>query len=340
MDSFDATLQIDEGDYTENRSELVSQKKVSFLSRANHFQRSTTAIAYAYGASRRQGEGALTDEIAKDPIATLTSDNATLRNPEEWLLQTDYAASKESPLQKQAKSQLQKVKDILVRVLPGVQDIRVAAREVAGKQVRAMAEVLTEDGWVAMSALGLGYRTMTAWIVDFASRLLERYPDLDDPLSGPAVCLVDEIDLHLHPRWQRELISHLTQLFPQTQFVVTAHSPLVVQAAKDANLIVLRREADHVVIDRHSSSVRNWRLDQILTSELFELPSSRPPELDAVMQERDALLAKAELTPADERRLKELRKVIGNLPTGETPEDIEAMDLIRRAAERLRRGER
>jgi hypothetical protein len=75
------------------------------------------------------------------------------------------------------------------------------------------------------------------------------------------VCLVDEIDLHLHPRWQRDLITRLTALFPNTQFIATAHSPLVVQAAPDANVVVLKRQGDSVIIDNAPRSVRKWRVD-------------------------------------------------------------------------------
>jgi predicted ATP-binding protein involved in virulence len=295
-------------------------------------------VAYAYGASRRQSPRGLTTDAPSQPWATLFDDNATLRNAEEWILQTDYAASKDSPLQARARWQLVRIKDLLTRVLPDVSDLRVSTREAPGNQVRAFTEVHTADGWVPLSSLGLRYRTMTGWMVDFASRLFERYTDLEDPLTGAAVCLVDEIDLHMHPRWQREVITHLTNVFPNTQFIATAHSPLVVQAARDANIVVLRREGDHVVIDNPPRSVRNWRLDQILTSELFELPSARPPELDALLAARDRLLAKSKLTASDRRRLEALRQEIGDLPTGETPEDIEAMDLIRRAAHWLPRN--
>jgi len=177
---------------------------------------------------------------------------------------------------------------------------------------------------------------MTAWIVDLSSRLFERYGTLTDPLSGPAVCLVDEIDLHLHPRWQRDLITRLTALFPNTQFIATAHSPLVVQAAPDANIVVLKRQGDSVIIDNAPRSVRKWRVDQILTSELFDIPSARAPELDEAIRERDEILAKPVLSDDDERRLAELRAAIGDLPHGDTPEDIEAMDVIRRAAQALK----
>jgi len=198
-------------------------------------------------------------------------------------------------------------------------------------------EVETPYGWVELSSLSLGYRTLTAWIVDLAYRLFQRYPDSPNPLTEPAVVLVDEIDLHLHPKWQRTLISYLTERFPNTQFIVTAHSPLIVQAASEANIVLLRREGDHVVIDNDVAAIRGWRIDQVLTSDLFGLESARPPEFEDLLKERNKILGKSKLTKADERRLKQLDATIGNLPAGETPEDAKAMEIIRRAAEVLKK---
>jgi len=193
-----------------------------------------------------------------------------------------------------------------------------------------------------MDQLSLGYRTMIAWIVDLARRLFERYPEMDNPLEGAAVCLVDEIDLHLHPTWQRKIIGFLSERFPNTQFIVTAHSPLIVQAAQDANIAVLKRSdepdetgAHYVEIHNDLEPLRNLRVDQILTSDLYGLDSARPPQMDKWMDERDEILAKSELTLEDIKELERLSERIGDLPTGETPDDIEAMNLIRRAAKRL-----
>jgi len=197
-------------------------------------------------------------------------------------------------------------------------------------------EVETPYGWVPIQELSLGYRTLLTWMVDLASRLFERYPNSENPLTEPAVVLVDEIDLHLHPRWQRTLLQFLSDTFPNTQFIATAHSPLIVQAASDANIVLLRREGDHVVIDNNVESIRGWRIDQVLTSDLFGLESARPPQMDAALAERDRLLAKSRLTKADRARLTRLEHQIGDLPTGETPADMEAMDIIRRTAELLK----
>jgi predicted ATP-binding protein involved in virulence len=200
----------------------------------------------------------------------------------------------------------------------------------------ASVEVKTEDGWIPMRRLSLGYRTMIAWMVDLASRLCERYPNSKDPLAEPAVVLIDEIDLHLHPSWQRTLLKHLTERFPNTQFIVTAHSPLVIQAAPEARIVVLRRQGGHVVIDDSPKAVSGWRVDQILTSDLFDLPSARPPHLDALFARRERILTKARLTQKDKQELKAINAQIGELPSGETPEAMEAMDIIRAAASRLK----
>ena len=85
----------------------------------------------------------------------------------------------------------------------------------------------TPYGFVPLRQLSLGYQTTTAWILISRREMFVRYPDSKRPLEENAVVLVDEIDLHLHPRWQRKLFRQLETHFPNVQFVVTAHGPLV-----------------------------------------------------------------------------------------------------------------
>lgn len=293
-------------------------------------------ICYGYGASRRMGKASLSEQRTDDTTASLFSDDVDLINAEEWLLQADYAASKAPKNSTRAAQRRDQVIEILKALLPDVDNVRFSAPE---EEISApVVEFHTPYGWVRLKDLSLGYRTLLTWMVDLASRLFDRYPHSKNPLAEPAVVLVDEIDLHLHPRWQRTLMSFLSDRFPNTQFIATAHSPLVVQAAEDANIVLLRREGDHVVIDNDVERIKNWRVDQILTSELFGLDSARPPQIDPALEERKKILAKARLTKADEKRLAELEAQIGDMPTGETREDLQAMDIIRRAAELLKAG--
>ncbi len=289
---------------------------------------------FAYGASRHIVPSSLSQKDAKKPYAGLFNEHISLRNAEEWLLQTDYGSSKPSPQQHQMIEQLDKVKKVLLEILPGVKDIRIAQY---GRMTLPTVEFQTDYGWVSINDLGLGYRTLIAWMVDFAARMFERYPGSENPLEEPAVVLVDEIDLHLHPKWQRDLIDYLTNLFPNTQFIVTTHSPLIVQAAaaKDANIVVCRREGDHVVIDNSPEAVRGWRADQILISDLFDLPSARSKEDEELLNKRQTILSKTKLTAKDRKDLKEIEAKMSSLPVMEDPKYDKAMDIIMRAAEKL-----
>ncbi len=199
----------------------------------------------------------------------------------------------------------------------------------------------TPYGWVRVGELSLGYRTLMAWVIDFAARMLARYPDRDNPLAEPAVCLVDEVDLHLHPTWQRELIGFLDERFPNTQFIVTAHSPLVVQAAEQANIAVLRRHEgeDFVTIHNDLDAIRGWRVDQILTSDLFGLDGSRAPRVNELMRERARLLGQSTLDEADQQRVAELDEQLDSLPYGDNRVDQEAWDIVRKFARTLEQTE-
>lgn len=294
------------------------------------------ALIVAYGAGRRVGTLAFIEETTDDnPIETLFSDKSNLRNPEEWLLYLDYTAAKKSKIQDQQRHRCDQAIDLLKQVLWEIDDIRFIPGE--GVRPKPRVEFKTPYGWVPFRQLGYGYQSLATWVADFASRMVERYPESKNPLAEPAVVLVDEIDLHLHPKWQRELMDRLTNLFPNTQFIATAHSPLVVQAAANANLAVLRRVGDHVEIDNDVDYIRNWRVDQILTSDLFGLDSAWSPQKTKLLVERDTILSKPKLTKADEKKIADLEAKIGELPVGETQQQRRMLDDIQQSLDLLKR---
>jgi predicted ATP-binding protein involved in virulence len=255
-----------------------------------------------------------------------------LRHAKEWF--QDYTLATVSPKSRnKAEKILQRVRETLFRILPDVTDFRIDTQLEGGVLNQLLAE--TPFGWVNIDELGFGYQSILAMVVDIASRLIEHYPHSPNPLAEPAVILIDEVDLHLHPKWQRTLQQELSEQFPNAQFIATAHSPLVVQSSPEANVLLLKREGDHVVVERAPEVIKTWRVDQILTSDLFGLPTARPPQLDSLIQERDKILGAPELTKADEKRLKELEEQIGSLPGGETPWQMKAMALINKAAKDL-----
>jgi hypothetical protein len=284
-------------------------------------------MCFGYGAGRGLGSGSASTSEIDDPAASLFVDGIKLRDAEDWLSKLDYSASKPSSIQTKQVERLNRVRRILIEILPEVADIRFTQPSDSSPNPRV--EFKTPYGWVPFKALGHGYRSMISWMVDFASRMVDRYPNSPNPLAEPAVVLVDEIDLHLHPKWQRQIIPHLRGLFPKTQFIVTAHSPLIVQSALDpnvrANVAVLRREGDHVIIDNDVESIRAWTIDQILTSPIFGLPTARPASLDEKLRRRKEILSKPALDDKDRGELRTLEAEIGTLPSGENADDAQRL---------------
>ncbi len=322
----------------------IDSNKLSInYKRDGHVESSATSVEddielkiFGYGANR------FMDNMGGSPHSTfgansetLFNDDAKLINAEEWLIQLDYAASKDSEVKEFAEKKRNQVKEILLDLLPDIQDIRFTTP--TKENLNSTVEFKTDYGfWVTIHQLSLGYKTMVAWTVDLAARMFQRYSESDHPLEESAIVLVDEIDLHLHPKWQRKIFEHLSNKFPKTQFIVTAHSPLIVQSApQNANIVLLKKEGNYVVIDNDIKSVRNWRLDQIMSSDLFG-DSARNPEIEKWLFERKVLLQKKELSSEEAKRLRELNEKAHALPTADNPEDIEAMEIIRNAADYLK----
>jgi len=259
---------------------------------------------FAYGAARRMGVANLDRGEFSDPLASLFSTATELYDAEEVLLQLDYLAARRGYTQR-----LDKVKEVLAAILPNIvsaDDIQILGPKVPGKpEEPSGVQFVTPYGVVPLTGLSLGYQTTIAWTTDLALRLYDRYPDSPNPLAEPAIVLIDEIGLHLHPCWQLRLIEDLTPHFPQVQFIATAHSPLMVQSTTDANLAVLQLKDGQVVIENEPYFVKNWRVDQILTSDLFGLSSARNLRIEGLITERNTLLDKRKRTTKEEKRLRE-----------------------------------
>ena len=107
-------------------------------------------------------------------------------------------------------------------------------------------------------------------------------------------------------------------------------------AAPDANIVVLKKVGDHVEIENNPVSVKTWRVDQILSSELFGLESARPPEVDAKRKRLEALLLMDARTPEQEAELERLDAELDEIAVGYNAEHIEALDFLKRVADGLK----
>lgn len=217
-------------------------------------------VIYAYGVNRKTSKKAkLSSEENIDNSETLFNHNISLINLNEWLLQTDYAVKNN---QKDAERRLNLIRKVITGdVFPEIKDFRFQTNE----QFSNYVEFETDEGWFQLDDLAYGYQSTLSWIVDFCKKMFDRYPNSEDPLKEPAIVLIDEIDLHLHPEWQRNITHILSNLFPKTQFIATTHSPLVVQSLEEANVYVLNKKGKHVEINRMpNKTFKGWSVEDIL----------------------------------------------------------------------------
>lgn len=234
-------------------------------------------LIYAYGVNRfADTQRNLESSSLAD---TLFDNNHPLINLEEWLLQLHMAASssEDANQRKKASKRINLIKSIIreAKIFPGLETFRVDFDE----NLNANIIFVTEYGELHYHDLGYGYQCMMAWIFDFIKKMFDRYPDSSKPLHEPAILMVDEIDLHLHPHWQRHVLKDLCNLFPATQIIVSTHSPLVIQSVSSMNLFLLQNVDRHTAIIQYPArTFQGWSVEEIL-SELMALgPDTRSEE--------------------------------------------------------------
>ncbi|RZJ02117.1 MAG: DUF2813 domain-containing protein [Brevundimonas sp.] len=186
---------------------------------------------------------------------------------------------------------------------------------------------------LAVEQLSGGYRTMLALIIDLARRMAELNPHLSDPLSVDGVVLIDEIDLHLHPRWQQLVIDGLRRMFPNVQFVLTTHSPQVLSTLEAHNVRNLTWSSGSLVegsVTSTSGAESGRLLSEVMGVE--ERPPARVSAFVSLLESYRSLVADGGWeTPEALQLLDRLRR--------ESPDDpvIGALDLERRRLTAQRR---
>ena len=107
---------------------------------------------------------------------------------------------------------------------------------------------------------------MLALAADLARRMAQGNPHLDDPLLSEAVVLIDEVELHLHPSWQQRILADLGATFPNTQFIVSTHSPQVLTTVKPEHIFELRRYGGGIVAEPASAPTYGAEAGDVLAT--------------------------------------------------------------------------
>ena len=104
-----------------------------------------------------------------------------------------------------------------------------------------------------------GYKAVLSVIADIAKRLSIANPESSNPLEEEAVILIDELDLHLHPKWQKEIVADLKRTFPNCQFIISTHSPFIIQSLDADELFDIKSMS----FAEEKGNYKGWSIEEI-----------------------------------------------------------------------------
>ena len=212
--------------------------------------------------------------------------------------------------------QLEAVRQAIYSLITGLSNLRI-------RRSPLRMTVKKQDRELNVNQLSDGEKCLLAMVGDLARRLAIANPGLDDPLLGDGIVLIDEIELHLHPRWQRDIIPALKKTFPNCQFIVTTHSPQVISHVHPEGVFILERDEEQGLIIMSPEGSYGRDTNSIL-EDLMEVPE-RPQKIKDRLQELFRFIDDGNLAGAKELR-EELAAEIGD----DEPEFFRADVLIRR----------
>ncbi len=245
-------------------------------------------------------------------FATLFKEDATLSECEEWVKQLQYRRL-------EAREAERVVLDRLLELL----------NDDFLRQGISIHSVDSEGIWLLDSAgrrmpltdMSEGYRAALAMLIDIFRHMVEVYGAQDlviksngaNAIHRPGLVLIDEVDAHLHPAWQREIGFWLKRHFPLVQFIVTTHSPLVCQAADGGRIYHMPQPGQGEPFQIHADQfdrIIAGKPDEILLTPAFGLAHTRSPRA-VKARERHALLVSKQLSTGglDEDEAKELKQL-------------------------------
>ena len=169
----------------------------------------------------------------------------------------------------------------------------------------------TPDGNLPLNVLSQGTQSIIHWLAHLLIGYAEYYdfpPDLEEK---PGILIIDEIDAHLHPSWQRRIIPALTRHFPRLQIFCSTHSPLMLAGLRAGQVQLLERDSgtSKVTVSRNESDIAGWTADEILRN-FLDVPNPTDLGTAGRVTRLQELRSKEELSAAENEELDQLRQTV------------------------------
>ncbi len=189
---------------------------------------------------------------------------------------------------------LKAVREAVVSVFPEYSDLKVSRRPLALTMRKG-------DETFKINQLSDGEKCYISLVCDIARRLAIANPGIN-PLDGSGIVMIDEIELHLHPKWQQSVVSNLVKTFPNCQFFITTHSPIV---ASDVSGKVFAIKSGEIIEQQTFG-----KLSSNILSSVFDLSMARSLYVQSIIDTAYSAIRSGQ-TDVYENKLQELISILG-----------------------------
>ena len=292
-------------------------------SKIKKFKKRKDIFAVAYGAGRSVSGTKSYEEY------TLVDALDTLFNYEQSLQDAELGARR---IRDRSEGEWGNLRNILKKILMMEEDEEISL-EITGLYIK------TRHGKGVFGTMSDGYKSLTSVVVDFLCwNQIHRLEDFSsNNLSG--IFIIDELEQHLHPRWQRKIIKILSDQFPKVQFVCSTHTPIcalgLIDLECESRLFKVAYENNHSEVNEFDlrEEFKGYRSDQILTSRIFDLTDTRSAYIEDRLEKYAEIYLKEKDErgdPSEEKLFLEIEEELKDLPMWDNvQEKMQRAELIK-----------
>ena len=300
-----ATLEVELAFAPQDTFQTFLSRNAAALDRLGAAQKraSHRFLTAGYGVCRRFRNAKASAERFSSPraqsVVTLFDPDATCNPLNSWAMELH---------DRRGAAGIEFLKTAFQDLFPGVElsELNLQARELLFN---------TLDGVLPLRSLGEGYQNAVALWGDLLFHITEILPNLKNPLSAHGILLIDEIESHLHPLWQRQVRDVLMQRLPNFQIVATTYSPFTAQQCAEGELFYLRRakEKAPASLVAFEGDPRRLKIQQLIASPIFGLDTVASKYVEELRRSYQDLSASEMLGMVDDAQLQQVAKELSEI---------------------------
>jgi predicted ATP-binding protein involved in virulence len=269
--------------------------------------------------------------VPTDVLPLVTGDpDPRVDQLKQWILNLDYRSAKGLETgETEARSYQLMINEFFKVIQRLTEGVNVQFKAVDLNKGRIM--IQTDDGEVPIESASQGTISLIGWVGILLQRLYEVFESSRNLEDQYALVMIDELDAHMHPEWQSDLVDKLSEIFPRVQFLATTHSPLIVSGLPGNQVFrFLRDEEGNIIQLEVKDEMTMGRADQVLTSSLFGLRTTLDRLTLDKVEEYQKLLGRKNRSPEEDVEFQSLQRTLAFRIPGpeETPVERQVQELL------------